>query len=122
VQQSRKKDSCADLRERFNATAFASRVCVHGVDEQAGFDLSIPIHVMTIHSSKGAEFRAVHLYGIEELANYPLNRRRLGFTAITRAKTALNAYRTGETNTPLENAFSEPNHIDLDDLFPVGVV
>lgn len=117
-----KKDTCVELRERFNGTALASQVCVHGVDEHAGFDLTIPIHVLTIHSAKGAEFRAVHLFGTEELASYPLNRRRLGFTAITRAKTALNAYRTGETNKPLENAFSEPNHIDLDDLFPTGAV
>ena len=115
-----KKETCVELRERFNATALASQVCVHGVDEHAGFDLTIPIHVLTIHSAKGAEFRAVHLFGTEELTNYPLNRRRLGFTAITRAKTALNAYRTGDTNKPLENAFSEPNHIDLDDLFPAG--
>lgn len=117
-----KKDSCVELRERFNGTDLASQVCVHGVDELAGFDLSIPIHVLTIHSAKGAEFRAVHLFGTEELANFPLNRRRLGFTAITRAKTALNAYRTGETNKPLENAFSEPNHFDLDDLFSAGAV
>lgn len=117
-----KKDTCVELRERFNGTVLSSQVCVHGVDEHAGFDLTIPIHVLTIHSSKGAEFRAVHLFGTEELANYPLNRRRLGFTAITRAKTALNAYRTGETNKPLENAFSEPKHFDLDDLFPTGAV
>lgn len=117
-----KKDSCVELRERFNGTALASQVCVHGVDGSAGFDLSIPIHVLTIHSSKGAEFRAVHLFGTEELASYPLNRRKLGFTAITRAKTSLNAYKTGETNKPLENAFSEPNHIDLDDLFAIGAV
>ena len=117
-----KRDSCVELRERFDGTALASQVCVHGVDESVGFDLSIPIHVLTIHSSKGAEFRAVHLFGTEELANYPLNRRRLGYTAITRAKTALNAYKTGETNKPLENAFAEPSHFDLDDLFSAGTV
>ncbi|MCV9974059.1 ATP-dependent DNA helicase, partial [Burkholderia pseudomallei] len=55
---------------------------------------------------------------VEDLARYPLNRRRLGFNAITRAKTALNAYRTGETNKALENAFSEPKHFDLEDLLP----
>lgn len=117
-----KKDSCVELRERFNGTDIAAQVCVHGVDELAGFDLSIPIHVLTIHSAKGTEFRAVHLFGTEELANFPLSRRKLGFTAITRAKTALNAYRTGETNKPLENAFSEPNHFELDELFSAGAV
>jgi superfamily I DNA/RNA helicase len=95
-------------------------VCVHKVDEDASFSGSSPIHVLTIHSSKGAEFRAVHLFGTEDLLKFPLYRSRLGFTAITRAKTALNAFRTGETNKPLENAFSEPSHFDIDDLFPTG--
>ncbi|MET5020707.1 ATP-binding domain-containing protein, partial [Burkholderia pseudomallei] len=56
-----------------------------------------PIHVLTIHGAIGTEFRAVHMYAVVDLARYPLNRRRLGFTAITRAKSALNAYRTGES-------------------------
>ena len=74
--------------------------------------------MLTIHAAKGTEFRAVHLFAVEELASYPLNRSRLGFTAITRAKTALNAYRTGETNQRLESAFAQPRHMELDDLFP----
>lgn len=112
------RDALKDLRKRFDETDLAKLVCVHGVDEVSSFGVGCPIHVLTIHAAKGAEFRAVHLFRVEELASFPLNRRRLGYTAITRAKTSLNAYKTGATNVPLENAFAEPAHFELDDLFP----
>ena len=113
-----RNETLGELRERFDASAIADKVCVHGVDHGASFENARPIHVLTIHSAKGTEFRAVHLYGSEELRNFPMNRRQIGFTAITRAKTALNAFRTGETNKPLENAFAQPSHMSLIDLFP----
>jgi len=113
-----RRETLEDLHTRFSNTELAKQVYVHGVDEDSTFGGNKPIHVLTIHASKGTEFRAVHLFAVEELAGYPLNRRHLGFTAITRAKTALNAYRTGDTNQPLENAFAQPRHMELDDLFP----
>lgn len=115
-----KRDTLTELREKFNSTDLAGLVCVHGVDEDASFSSACPIHVITIHSAKGAEFRAVHIFGAEDLKDFPLNRSRLGYTAVTRAKTALNVFRTGETNHTLENAFAEPKHIELADLFPSG--
>lgn len=115
-----RRDTLDELKTRFDETELAGLVCVHGIDEDAGFCTNHPIHVLTIHSAKGAEFRAVHIFGAEELKEYPLNRRHLGYTAITRAKTALNLYRTGATNNPLENAFAEPSHFDLNDLFAAG--
>lgn len=63
---------------------------------------------MTIHSSKGTEFRAVHIFKAEDLNHYPLNRTRVSYTAVTRARTALNVYRSAETNRNLESAMSEP--------------
>jgi superfamily I DNA/RNA helicase len=113
-----KRETLSELRQRFDATDIGDKVCVHGVDHGASFESTRRIHVLTIHSAKGTEFRAVHLYGTEELRTFPLNRRQIGFTAITRAKTALNAFRTGDTNKPLENAFSQPSHMNLSDLFP----
>ena len=113
-----KRDTLEELRSRFNETDLAEQVCVHGIDDDASFSGNCMIHVMTMHAAKGTEFRAVHLFGIEELAKYPLNRSRLAYTAITRAKTALNAFRTGSTSNGLENAFAEPRHMELDDLFP----
>ncbi len=112
------KETLAEIRERFNGTDLAELVACHGMDAESGFVGDKPIHALTIHGAKGTEFRAVHIFGTEELKDFPLNRRKLGFTAITRAKTSLNAYRTGATNTPLENAFAEPSHFDLDDLLP----
>lgn len=112
------KESLIDLRERFNATDLAEKVSVHGVDDDSTFMDGRPIHALTMHAAKGTEFRAVHMFAVEDLLRYPMNRRRLGFTAITRAKTSLVAYKTGETNRPLENAFAEPTHFDLDDLLP----
>src|SRR5207247_2453361 len=84
-----KKETLSELRQRFDATHIANKVCVHGVDANASFEGRRRIHVLTIHSAKGTEFRAVHLFGAEELRKFPMNRRQLGFTAITRAKTAL---------------------------------
>jgi superfamily I DNA/RNA helicase len=112
------KDTLAEVRARFNATDLANAVACHGIDGDSSFLGGRPIHALTIHGAKGTEFRAVHMFGIEDLKSFPLNKRKLGFTAITRAKTSLNAYRTGETNKALESAFAEPTHFDLDDLLP----
>ncbi|MGY5942293.1 ATP-binding domain-containing protein [Stenotrophomonas forensis] len=112
------RDALAELRDRFNETELKDKICVHSIDDDSGFGGSELIHALTLHAAKGTEFRAVHIFATEEMAKFPLNRRKLGYTAITRAKTALNAYRTGDTNRPLENAFAEPKHMDLDDLFP----
>ncbi|CAZ90067.1 putative DNA / RNA helicase [Thiomonas arsenitoxydans] len=111
------RESVTELRARFNETELHGITIAHGVEKDASFSSEKRIHIMTIHAAKGTEFRAVHIYGAEELANHPLNRRRLGYTAITRAKTALNVFRTGATNNPLENAFAEPSHVEIDELF-----
>lgn len=111
------KDSVSELRSRFDETDLAAVTAVHGVDNDATFASEKRIHVMTIHAAKGTEFRAVHIFGAEDLAKFPFTRRRIGYTAITRAKTALNVFRTGATSSALENAFAEPSHIEIDDLF-----
>ncbi|WP_377156316.1 ATP-binding domain-containing protein [Roseateles sp. UC29_93] len=107
----------AELKERFEKTDLSDLVAYHNGDGEASFSSDKRIHVMTLHSAKGTEFRAVHIYGAEELAGYPLRRTKLAYTGITRAKTALNVYRTGETSKALENAFAEQKLVDLDDLF-----
>ena len=112
-----KRESVAELRRRFDDTELAKLTVAHGLDKGATFSSEGRIHIMTIHAAKGTEFRAVHIFGAEELAHHPLNRSRISYTAITRAKTALNVFRTGPTNAPLENAFAEPRHIEIDELF-----
>ncbi|OOG61954.1 superfamily I DNA/RNA helicase [Rhodanobacter sp. B04] len=112
-----KRSTAAELAERFEGTEFEQNVCYHVADTD-GFASDALIHIMTMHSAKGVEFRAVHLFGVEELRRGPLSRNTLAYTAITRAKTALNAYCTGKTNPALEEAFAQPKHMEIEDLFP----
>jgi superfamily I DNA/RNA helicase len=74
------------------------------------------VFVMTIHSAKGTEFRAVHIVGAEEL-NGNVASRRVGFTAFTRAKTSLAVYYTGSVLPYVAGAFSTASTPKLDDLF-----
>ncbi|MFM0347265.1 UvrD-helicase domain-containing protein [Paraburkholderia sp. RL17-347-BIC-D] len=113
-----KRETLLELKQRFEMTDLAQLVCVHGLDADAMFGDGRLVHILTMHSAKGTEFRAVHLYGTEELKGFGLNHRQLGYTAITRARTALNAYRTGDTNKPLETAFATPSVMPLAGLFP----
>lgn len=53
-------------------------------DEYLPFGPETQIRVMTIHSAKGSEFRAVHVLESENFGTYM---RELAFTAVTRAKT-----------------------------------
>lgn len=55
------------------------------------YDEDSRVRVMTVHSSKGSEFRAVHLLGGEEFHD---GNRELAFTAVTRAKTEVFVYHT----------------------------
>lgn len=112
-----KKESLIELREMFLDSNLSDLVAVHGLDDSAGFHSEKRIHIMTIHSSKGTEFRAVHIFKAEDLNHYPLNRTRVSYTAVTRARTALNVYRSAETNKNLDSAMSEPKVFHIDDLF-----
>lgn len=112
-----KRNTAAEVVQRFEGTEFEKYVCYHATDND-GFAGDALIHVMTMHSAKGVEFRAVHLFGIEELRQGPLSRTTLSYTAITRAKTSLNAYCSGPTNPALEEAFATPKHMEIEDLFP----
>jgi superfamily I DNA/RNA helicase len=114
------KATISELKERFDATDLAGLVAYHNGDGEASFSSDKRIHVMTLHGAKGTEFRAVHIFGAEELREFPLRRTKLAYTGITRAKTALNIFRTGATSRALENAFAEASHMDVDDLFEEG--
>lgn len=58
-------------------------------NEYQAYDDSSRIRVMTIHSAKGSEFRAVHLLEGEK---FKARNRELAFTAVTRAKTEVFVY------------------------------
>lgn len=58
----------------------------HSPDEHPDFTAETRVCVTSIHSAKGLEFRAVHIVDADRLQRESIN---LSFTAITRAKTAV---------------------------------
>lgn len=97
-----------ELRARFEATSLAGAVAYHTEkSDEHSFLSGKLIHVLPLKSSKGTEFRAVHLFALEEL-QYPQHRRELLFMAVTRARTALAGYHTGKVLGSVATAFSRP--------------
>lgn len=107
-----------EVKQYLEGTPLKDKVCTHGVDAGATFAGDAVIHVMTLHASKGTEFRCVHIFGAEGLTRFPLKRTKLIYTGVTRAKTALNVYRDGDTTAKVESAFAKPVLFGLDNLFP----
>ncbi|CUJ53575.1 ATP-binding domain-containing protein [Achromobacter xylosoxidans] len=83
------------------------------------FDSSKPVWVATMHSAKGLEFRCVHIMAADTIKRFNAHARRLAFTGVTRAKTALSIYH----ESPLLPFFSaalakkETEKISVDRLF-----
>jgi len=97
-----------ELKEYFEASSLAGSVAYHTeADEEHSFMSGKLIHVLPLKSSKGTEFRSVHLFGLEEL-QFPQHRRELLFMAVTRAKTALAGYHTGKILGSVATAFAKP--------------
>lgn len=85
-----RKDELAKVWDRIRfAPALAGKVTN---TKSRDFDPSCPIWVTTIHSAKGLEFRCVHVLSSERIDRFNERARRLAFTAVTRAKTALVVY------------------------------
>ena len=95
--------------------ALANQVSVQAhKSENRTFDPNKRIVVSTLHSAKGTEFRAVHFVAADEFPRYT---REKAFTAITRAKTALDVYHSGPMDGSLESALARRELPDLEDLF-----
>jgi DNA helicase IV len=60
-------------------------------DGYENLDHGRPIIVTTMHSAKGLEFRAVHLFALDTITKLD-NHQRVAYTAVTRAKTSLALY------------------------------
>ncbi len=84
------------------------------------FPLGKQVIVSTIHAAKGLEFRALHLAGCDELKSFG-NNRRITFTAVTRVKTSLSVYYSGDLHDYFEAALRSLNPVsqppDLDKVF-----
>jgi superfamily I DNA/RNA helicase len=61
-------------------------------NEALRFDPSRQIWLSTLTAAKGLEFRALHIAGLEHLSRMGNVQKRLIFTGVTRAKTALTCY------------------------------
>ena len=66
-----------------------------------------PIWVSTVHGAKGLEFRAVHFAGAELCVSAGSGQKRLAYTAVTRAKTALSVYHDGHLPNYLDSAVQQ---------------
>lgn len=60
--------------------------------EYSTFDSSRRVLVTTMHSAKGLEFRALHVFGADQIVKHKKSHQRLAYTAVTRAKTSLAIY------------------------------
>lgn len=77
--------------------------------DRKAFDPDKPIWVSKVHSSKGLEFRCVHLISAEMVAKFHDHARRLAFTAVTRAKTSLAIYHEEELLPFFSAALAKPS-------------
>lgn len=104
-----------ELEDFARGTKYEALLTVHRKGDRS-FDPDRPIVAMTAHSAKGAEFRAVHIYAAEEFGHR--YRREIGFTMITRAKTAVDCYYTNNVEGSLLAAFAEERVPDPGEVFP----
>lgn len=101
-----KRNMVDELQQLFSGTNLRTSVAYHSKDgAENTFQSGKLIHVIPLKSAKGVEFRAVHLFGLEEL-KFPQHRRELLFVAITRAKTRLNGYHSGTILGSVSTSFS----------------
>jgi superfamily I DNA and RNA helicase len=112
-----KKDMVGEFRDYIAEHQISPYIAFHDLsDDNHSFSSAKPIHAMTIHGSKGAEFRAVHIMRGESL-KWPLHHREIIFTAVTRAKTSLSLHYTGFLPPVIKTAFAAPSIPTPADLF-----
>jgi DNA helicase IV len=73
--------------------------------EHSAFKQGKPIIVGTFHSAKGVEFRGVHLAACESLKRFRLQRN-ISYMAVTRCKTTLSIYYSGDLPGYFEKALA----------------
>jgi superfamily I DNA/RNA helicase len=95
------------VRQALSATAEVSPYLVDAGEVFSPFDPSQRIWIGTMHDAKGLEFRALHLAFTEFLKKMGPSQKRLAFTAVTRAKTALSVYRIKPLPGYLEQAMAK---------------
>ena len=118
-----RKQELSEIERRLSRTDIAEHVQFQSSDQgYTSFDESKRVVCVTLHGAKGLEFRAVHLLCAELITNF-LRQKRMAYTAVTRAKTALTVYHEralpGYFATALAALKPQPvdRDADLDGLF-----
>ncbi|MHC2068122.1 UvrD-helicase domain-containing protein [Bremerella sp. T1] len=100
-----KKEQMSTVWEVISSSAHGGNAfLLHGSASDT-FPADKRIIVSTFHAAKGLEFRALHLAGCELLQKFG-NNRKMAFTAVTRAKTALSIYHTDDLHGYFEAALT----------------
>ena len=102
-------EDLAIVVDRLRNSPFAGQLVVQTSDEgYEAFDPQRSVCVCKLHSAKGLEFRAFHILAAEGLKKFPMQRE-LAFMGVTRAKTSLCIYHSGDLPSYLEGALSKLN-------------
>ena len=104
------------VAEALSASDISELVEYHTGDSRQ-FPSEKRVFVLTTHSAKGMEFRAVNLVASERMRSGPLGRRTLLFTSVTRAKTSLLVYYTGNLPASLATSFANESIPDIGSVF-----
>lgn len=112
-----KNNNRKTFQEWVSDTELAEDLTFHdGSDDDSRFDSGKPAHVLNVHRAKGAEFKALVIICAEDFS-FPLHRREIVYTAVTRAKTSLTVFYSGKVNAPILSAFAESKKVSLEELF-----
>jgi superfamily I DNA/RNA helicase len=103
------------VRDALDSAEFNDIVEYHGEDGRV-FPPNKRVFVLTCHSAKGMEFRAVNLVAAERMYSGYLSKRTLQFTSVTRAKTSLRVYYTGKLPLAMATAFSTEHVPDISSI------
>lgn len=98
-------ESLSHIWEEIEKTDLSPIALLQARDEHAPFEQDKRICVATLHAAKGLEVRALHVAGCETLKKFP-HQRNMAFTAVTRAKTSLSLYYSGDIPGYLEKALA----------------
>lgn len=115
------RDDLAAVRSVFATSDLEPLVAYQNSEEgYIPFNSQARICICTLHGAKGLEFRAAHLAGCDGLKKFNDRSRRMAYTAITRAKTSMTLYDSGNMPMFLDGAIaalSPKPKISLEDLF-----
>lgn len=111
------KDQINEVYEKLSAIPGLTGKVTNAMSSE--FNPSLPIWVSTVHSSKGLEFRSVHIFAADTFSEFREHERRVAFMAVTRAKTALNIYHNAPLHAFFASALAKPNtkKVSLGNIF-----